>query len=156
MWTYKWTPRFSFLLLQWMQLSWCLFFSRAVWLELSGTLSWPPSARNCTVWLTHDGWLVYGSRHRWARSLNLPLSQEPPPTPTIFNNIVHLISLHVCGFLHLRSFFSTGFAPALNIQFLPNWGMKKRKTLSAAVVHTFSFPPHQHTPSAGLIHGEEG
>lgn len=92
-----------------MQLSWC--FSQS---SLTGIkrpfITTALGPQLCTVWLTHDRWLLYGGRHRWTRSLNLPLYRASPPppsaTPTIFNNIDSVIPLHVCRclkFVHLHS-----------------------------------------------------
>lgn len=72
------------------------------------TLSpWPP------LWPTRDRWLQYGGRHRWTRSLNLPLYRAPL-TPAIFNNIDRVVPLRVCGclkFVHLHSCLLSGLRP---------------------------------------------
>lgn len=127
-----------------MQLSWC--FSQS---SLTGIkrpfITTALGPQLCTVWLTHDRWLLYGGRHRWTRSLNLPLyrASPPPPQRPPFLIISTLSYLYMCvGVWNLFIFihaFSARFAPALNIQFLSNSGMKKPLALFAANVRTGSF-----------------
>ena len=94
-----------------MQLSWCFSQSSLTGIKRPPFIMAALGPQFCTVWLTHDRWLLCGGRRRWTRSLNLPLyraSAPPFSTPTIFNNIDSVIPLHVCRclkFVHLHSCF---------------------------------------------------
>lgn len=131
------------------------------WLELSSTSSWPPSARTSALWLTHDRWLLYGSRHRWTCSLNLPLYQAHPHQLPPFSIISTVSCLYMCvGVWNLFIFmhaFSAGFASALNIPISARlWDEEREHSLHGCHSHPeFSLHFGAHL-SAGLIHGEEG
>lgn len=112
----------------------------------------------CTLWLTGDRWLLYGSRHRWTHPLNLPLSQDPlnshySPSYRPSETSTHRVCGCVLKWVHLHSTPSTPSSsqraptPALTIQFLPNCDIKKKQ--SRSYTSSMNSSTHQHTPFGG-------